>query len=82
MMNRSTAFLGVMPFIIEAIWQKVRSMAGIEGDTMMLMFLPVACGVERPAGRRRDRLGQAVSPWHPARIKGEMNTAPGEQLPV
>jgi len=72
----------IIPFITEEIWQKVRPLAGVEGDTLMLAPYP-----------RRDPSvedAQAVSEidWVKQcilgirRIKGEMNIAPGRPLPI
>ncbi|MBK1722134.1 valine--tRNA ligase [Thiocystis violacea] len=72
----------IMPFITEEIWQKVRPLAGVDGDTIMLAPFPVA-----NAGSA-DPLAVAEIAWVQQcilgvrRIKGEMNIPPGKPLPV
>ncbi len=72
----------IMPFITEEIWQKVRPLAGIDDETIMLAPFPVA------DARAADPEAVAEIAWVQQfilgvrRIKGEMNIAPGKPLPV
>ncbi|NEV62432.1 valine--tRNA ligase [Thiorhodococcus minor] len=72
----------IMPFITEEIWQKVRTLAGVEGDTIMLAPFPVAdAASEDPqAVAEIDWVKQCILGIR--RIKGEMNIPPGKPLPV
>ena len=71
-----------MPFITEEIWQKVRPLAGVGGETLMLARYPEA----DPA--RDDAEAETEIQWVQQfvlglrRIKGEMNIAPSKALPV
>ena len=71
-----------MPFITEEIWQKVKPLAGVNGDTIMLAPFPLAdAGAEDlPAVREIDWVKQCILGIR--RIKGEMNIPPGKPLPV
>jgi valyl-tRNA synthetase len=71
-----------MPFITEEIWQKLRPLAGVEGETLMLARYPEV----DPA--RDDAEAETEIQWVQQfilgvrRIKGEMNIAPSKALPV
>ncbi len=72
----------IMPFITEEIWQQVKDLAGVQGDTLMLQPFPVADEA------LRDTHAEAEMHWVMdfiqgiRRIKGEMNIAPGKPVPV
>ncbi len=72
----------VMPFITEAIWQKVAPLAGKTGPTIMLQPYPKA------APDRIDPAAIAEMEWTMAviagvrNIRGEMNIAPARPLPL
>ncbi|QIK38110.1 valine--tRNA ligase [Caldichromatium japonicum] len=72
----------IMPFITEEIWQKVRHLAGVEGESIMLAPYPVddAAAVDAGATAEIDWVKQCILGIR--RIKGEMNIAPGKPLPV
>jgi valyl-tRNA synthetase len=72
----------VMPFITEEIWQKVKPLAGVDGDTIMLAPYPVADpSLDDPAAvAEMEWVMQFVLGVR--RIKGEMNIPPGKPLPV
>ncbi|NKN33931.1 valine--tRNA ligase [Marichromatium bheemlicum] len=72
----------IMPFITEEIWQKVRPLAGVEGETIMLAPYPKvdAAAADPEAVAEIEWVQQFVLGVR--RIKGEMNIAPGKQLPV
>ncbi|TQV85766.1 valine--tRNA ligase [Exilibacterium tricleocarpae] len=71
-----------MPFITEEIWQRVKTLAGVEGDSIMLAPYPVA---------DVDKIDQAATAdieWVKKviiavrNIRGEMNISPAKALPV
>ncbi|MEX0375239.1 valine--tRNA ligase [Spiribacter pallidus] len=72
----------IMPFVTEAIWQRVAPLAGVSGETVMTQPFPVA----EPA--REDPEAEAEIDWLQRfilgirRIRGEMDIAPGKPLPV
>jgi len=71
-----------MPFITEEIWQKVRPLAGVAGETIMLAPYPVAdAAADDPdAVEEMEWVQQFILGVR--RIKGEMNIPPGKPLPV
>jgi valyl-tRNA synthetase len=72
----------IMPFISEEIWQKVKPLAGIDGDTIMLAPYPSADdGLRAPEAEAE--IGWVMQfVLGVRRIKGEMNIPPGRPLPV
>ncbi|BAO44185.1 valine--tRNA ligase [Thiolapillus brandeum] len=72
----------IMPFVTEEIWQAVKPLAGVHGDTIMLQPFPQADDT------LRDPLAEEEMHWVMdfiqgiRRIKGEMNIAPGKPVPV
>ncbi len=72
----------LMPFITEEIWQSVKGLAGVEGDTIMLLPYP------QPQPERIDPEAVTAVEWVKAvitgvrNIRGEMNIAPGKALPL
>ncbi|TCT20700.1 valine--tRNA ligase [Thiobaca trueperi] len=72
----------IMPFITEEIWQKIKPLTGVDGDTIMLAPYPI----QDPAADDAQAVGEID--WVKQcilgirRIKGEMNIAPGKPLPV
>jgi len=71
-----------MPFITEEIWQKVRPLAGVEGETVMRAPYPVAdTAADAPeAVAEIEWVQQFILGVR--RIRGEMNIAPSKPLPV
>ncbi len=71
-----------MPFITEAIWQRVAPLAGVEGQTVSLRPFPVA------EAAKLDEAAEAEVGWLQdvllgvRRIRAEMNIAPGKPLPL
>ncbi|MBK8134040.1 MAG: valine--tRNA ligase [Gammaproteobacteria bacterium] len=71
-----------MPFITEEIWQRVKTLAGKAGATIMLEAYPV------PRTERIDPDAEADIAWIQQvilgvrTIRGEMNIAPGRKLPL
>ena len=72
----------ILPFITEEIWQKVRPLAGVSGETIMRAPYPVADpGLEDPeAVAEMEWVMQVILGIR--RIRGEMNIPPGKPLPV
>lgn len=72
----------VMPYISEQIWQRVKSLAGVEGESIINLQFPQA----DPA--KRDVAAVAEMQWVQAviggvrNIRGEMNISPSKPLPV
>ncbi len=72
----------LMPFITEEIWQQVKTLAGTEGDTIMLQPYPEA------NQRCIDETATADIEWLKSviigirNIRGEMNISPGKPLPI
>nr|MCS5557798.1 valine--tRNA ligase [Oceanospirillaceae bacterium] len=72
----------LMPYITEEIWQRVKGLAGTEGDSIMLQPYPV------PDDSKRDETAEADLNWVRGiidgirNIRGEMNIAPGKPIPV
>lgn len=72
----------LMPFITEEIWQQVKTLAGKEGDTIMLQPYPEADSskVDAQATSDIEWLKNVIIGIR--NIRGEMNIAPGKMLPV
>ncbi len=72
----------LMPFITEEIWQQVKTLAGTDGDTIMLQPYPEA------DQHRIDETATADIEWLKnviigiRNIRGEMNISPGKPLPI
>ena len=72
----------LMPFITEEIWQRVKALAGREGESIMLAPYPVAddSRIDRQAVADIEWVKQVVVAVR--NIRGEMNISPGKALPV
>ncbi|MDU7100451.1 MAG: class I tRNA ligase family protein, partial [Enterobacter sp.] len=70
----------VIPFITETIWQRVKVIAGINADTIMLQPFPEfdAAKVDDAASADTEWLKQAIVAVR--NIRAEMNIAPGKPL--
>ncbi|OUS04612.1 valine--tRNA ligase, partial [Gammaproteobacteria bacterium 54_18_T64] len=72
----------MMPFITEEVWQKIHTLAGKQGDTIMLQPFPI------PDDSQRDTAAAADIEWIKQiiigvrNIRGEINISPGKLLPV
>ena len=72
----------MMPFLTEEIWQRIAPLAGVEGDTVMVMEYPVANEA------KKDEQAEADIEWLKGviegirNIRGEMNIAPSKPLDV
>ncbi len=72
----------IMPFITEEIWQQVKALAGVEGETIMLQPFPVADKTLQDAEAEAEMHWVMDFIQGIRRIKGEMNIAPGKPVPV
>nr|MDJ0807726.1 class I tRNA ligase family protein [Gammaproteobacteria bacterium] len=72
----------IMPFITEEIWQRVKPLAGVEGETIMTQPFPVArlSLINEEAEREMNWVMQFILGIR--KIKGEMNIAPAKPVPV
>src|SRR5690606_31666579 len=72
----------MMPFITEEIWQRVKTIAGKSGDTIMLQPYPVAdmTKVDNDAIANIEWVKTLILAIR--NIRGEMNISPGKQLPT
>jgi len=72
----------IMPFITEEIWQKVKPLAGTEGETIMLASFPTADAslVDEQAVAEMSWVMRFILGVR--RIRGEMNIPPSRPLPV
>jgi valyl-tRNA synthetase len=72
----------MMPFITEEIWQRVKTLAGAQGDSIMLARYPQA------DMQKVDEQASADISWLQhiilgiRNIRGEMNIPPGKPLPI
>ncbi len=72
----------LMPFITEEIWQRVKSLAGEEGESIMLASYPQADPNKIDAGAVADLEWVKGVVTGVRNIRGEMNISPGKALPV
>src|SRR5690625_230290 len=72
----------LIPFITEEIWQKIKSLAGTDGDTIMLAPYPEAdeSKIDRDAMRDIEWLQAVILGVR--NIRGEMNISPAKKLPL
>ncbi|WP_250459960.1 valine--tRNA ligase [Microbulbifer litoralis] len=72
----------LMPFITEEIWQRVKTLAGVSGDTIMLQAYPQA------NEHKIDADAEAAIAWLKQviegvrNIRGEMNISPARKIPL
>lgn len=72
----------IMPYITEEIWQQVKGLAGVEGDTIMTQAYPV------PSTDKIDSDAEAEIEWLQGvitgvrNIRGEMGISPAKELDV
>jgi valyl-tRNA synthetase len=72
----------IIPFITEAIWQRVREPLAISGDTVMLQDYPLADDAQRfPDDERALEWVKSVVTGL-RNIRGEMNVAPSRAIDV
>ena len=72
----------IIPFITEEIWQKAKTIAGIDGDTIMLQPFPPIDENQIDPGAEAEITWLQQFILGIRRIRGEMNIAPGRPLPV
>ena len=72
----------LIPFITEAIWQKLAPLAGREGPTIMLQPYPSAVPEQIDAGAVEEMRWVMAVIDQVRNIRGEMNIAPSRALPV
>ena len=72
----------LMPFITEEIWQKVKALSGVEGETIMHQPYPIADESKLDAAATADIEWVKNVIVGIRNIRGEMNIAPGKLLPV
>ena len=72
----------LMPFITEEIWQKIKPLAGAEGETIMLARYPVAdeSKIDQAALNDVDWLQKVILAVR--NIRGEMNVSPAKDLNI
>jgi valyl-tRNA synthetase len=72
----------LMPYITEEIWQKLKGLVGVEGDSIMLQPYPIA------DESKVDEIAETDLNWVRGiidgvrNIRGEMNISPGKPVPV
>ena len=72
----------LMPYITEEIWQKVKGLAGKEGDSIMLQPYPIADQTKIDETAETDLNWVRGIIESVRNIRGEMNIAPGKPIPV
>jgi valyl-tRNA synthetase len=72
----------IMPFITEEIWQRVGPLAGVEGPTVMLQPYPAQDDYPTDAQSEQELDWVRGFVLGIRQIRGEMNIAPGQGLPV
>ncbi len=70
------------PFITEEIWQRVRSSAGVAGDTIMRCAFPSAAGINADPGAEPEMRWVIGFIEGVRQIRGELDIAPGRKLEV
>ncbi len=68
------------PFISEEIWQRVRSSAGVAGETIMRSAFPAAEGVETDPAAEPEMRWVMNFILGVRQIRGEMDIAPSRRL--
>jgi len=72
----------LMPFITEEIWQTIAPLAGRPGNTIMLQSLPEADQALVDSSAKGDIEWLKAVIVGIRNIRGEMNIAPGKEIPV
>ncbi|NIB41738.1 valine--tRNA ligase [Pseudomaricurvus alkylphenolicus] len=72
----------LMPFITEEIWQRVKDLAGAEGDTIMTAALPICddSKIDEQAMTDVEWLKGVIEGVR--NIRGEMNISPAKSIPL
>ena len=72
----------IMPYITEEIWQSVKGLAGVEGDTIMLQPYPVADDSKQDAAAAADIEWLKGVITGIRNIRGEMGISPAKDLDI
>ena len=72
----------MMPFITEEIWQRIKTLAGASGDTIMLASYPQTDNRKIDAQVESDIVWLQQIIYGIRNIRDEMNIPPGKALPV
>ncbi len=72
----------IMPFITEALWQEVKPLAAVEGDTIMNCVYPLydESKIDQQAIEDMTWVQSVITSVR--NIRGEMNISPGKALPI
>jgi valyl-tRNA synthetase len=70
------------PFISEEIWQRVRSSAGVAGDTIMHCAYPSAAAISTDPGAEREMRWVISFIEGVRQVRGELDIAPSRKLDV
>ena len=72
----------IMPFITEEIWQKVKPLAAVEGDTIMSCEYPTSDQAKLDLATIEEMTWVQAVITGVRNIRGEMNISPAKQLPI
>lgn len=72
----------VTPFITEALWQEVKPLAGVEGDTIMNSAFPTAQSEHSDDAAVKEMSWVQGVITSVRNIRGEMNISPSKPLPI
>lgn len=72
----------IMPYITEEIWQSVKGLAGVEGDTIMQQAFPVADESKHDAAAETEIAWLQSVITGIRNIRGEMGISPAKELDV
>jgi len=72
----------IMPFISEEIWQNVKPLAAVDGDTIMNCSYPLSDStkIDLPAINEMQWVQEVITGVR--NIRGEMNISPSKELPI
>lgn len=72
----------IMPFITEEIWQKVKPLAAVDGDTIMSCEYPTSDQAKLDLAAIEEMTWVQTVITGVRNIRGEMNISPAKQLPI
>jgi valyl-tRNA synthetase len=72
----------IMPFLTEEIWQSIKTLAGVEGESIMLQTFPIAdqSKIDLEAEQEIDWLKGVITGVR--NIRGEMGISPAKELHI